>query len=83
METKKTKKPRSSKPNPEEENNKGQLARISGIAFEIVAFNLVVIWGGYELDQYFDFSIPWMMILALVLAVVGTLYFIFTRLNQS
>jgi F0F1-type ATP synthase assembly protein I len=59
------------------------LLRLSGIAFEIVAFNLIVIWGGYELDQYFDFRIPWMIITALLLAITGTIYFIFNRLNKE
>jgi len=57
--------------------------KYSGIAFEIVAFNLLLIWGGYKLDKIMENKIPWMIILGLILSIIGTLYFIFKRLDKN
>ncbi|MFZ9044473.1 MAG: AtpZ/AtpI family protein [Cyclobacteriaceae bacterium] len=66
----------SSRPNPDKD-----WLKYSGIAFEMAAFNLLVIWGGYKLDKMLENHIPWFLILALLLCVVGTLYFTFKKLN--
>ena len=69
---------RSSKPNPEQK----PYLKYSGVAFEVVAFNLLVIWGGYELDEYLENEVPWSIITASLLAVTGTIYHLLKRLNE-
>ena len=56
--------------------------KFSGIAFEIATFNLVVIWSGYKLDQWLANKIPWMIIVAVLLSVTGTIYYLFKKLNS-
>ena len=55
--------------------------RLSSVAFEVVIFNVVVIWGGYKLDQYLANKIPWVIIVAVLFSVAGTIYYLFKKLN--
>ncbi|MBV6643887.1 MAG: AtpZ/AtpI family protein [Cyclobacteriaceae bacterium] len=69
----------SSKPSPK---SGPDYLKHSGIAFELVAYNLLMVWAGYKLDEYFEFEIPWMIILGALLAVVGTIYYLIKRLSS-
>ena len=56
--------------------------KYSGIAFEVVAFNLLVVWGGHALDNAMANEIPWMVILAVLVAVAGTIFYLLKRLGE-
>ena len=51
-----------------------------GLAFELVVFNIVVIWGGYALDQYLG-SEPVLILIGTVIAVAGTIKILLYRLK--
>ncbi|MEM9325699.1 MAG: AtpZ/AtpI family protein [Bacteroidota bacterium] len=57
--------------------------RFTGVAFELVIFNLVVVWGGYKLDQYTGTKVPWFIIVSVFLSVAGTIFYLFKRLDTG
>ena len=69
----------SSKPNPDKSNS---FAKYSGLAFEVAAFNLICIWGGYELSLRFSPKTYWILISAILLAVAGTIWYLLKRLIE-
>lgn len=73
----------SSKPNKNEdqgtENGRNTYLKYSGLAFELLAYNLVMVWGGYELDRALDTSVPWFVILGTFLAAAGTIYYLIKK----
>ncbi len=74
----KTKPQPSSKPKADNDNS---YLKFTGVAFELVVYNLVVVWGGYRLDLYFENEVPWFIILAVLLSVAGTILYLFKRLG--
>ena len=68
-----------SKPNPKPEN---KLLRFSGIAFEVSVFNIVCIWGGYELSVRFTPQYHALLIISVFLATAGTIYYLYKQMNQ-
>jgi len=49
----------------------------------VAAYNLIVVWGGYKLDQYFETKVPWFIIAAVFLSVAGTIFYLFKRLGSE
>lgn len=67
----------SSKPNPDK-----SYLRFTGIAFELAAFNLICVWGGYELSERYSPNTHWILIVFVLLSAVGTIYYLFKRMNS-
>jgi len=68
--------------NPSSRRNKREpqsYLRYTGLAFELLAFNLVLIWGGYEMDEYVENAVPWFLILGAFIAAFGTVYYLILR----
>ncbi|MCP4460042.1 MAG: AtpZ/AtpI family protein [Cytophagales bacterium] len=51
-----------------------------GLAFELVIFSIVVIWGGYALDQHLNTE-PLLILVGTVIAVAGTIKLLLVRLK--
>jgi F0F1-type ATP synthase assembly protein I len=51
-----------------------------GLAFELVILNVVAIWGGYELDQYFSTQ-PVIVLLGTAVAIAATIKLLLSRLQ--
>lgn len=73
----------SSKPNKEKDkdndNGRNTYIKYTGLAFELLAYNLVMVWGGYELDKALDTSVPWFVILGTFMAAAGTIYYLIKK----
>ena len=69
----------SSKSNNPDKDSKPYM-KFYGLAFELVIFNIVVIWGGYELDQYLNTE-PLFILIGTVLAVAGTIKLLLNKLK--
>jgi len=54
--------------------------RFYGLAFELVVLNLVLISGGYILDDYLK-STPVLVLLGTLLAMAGTIWILLNRLK--
>ncbi|MFY0607925.1 MAG: AtpZ/AtpI family protein [Cyclobacteriaceae bacterium] len=66
----------SSKPNPDQASG---YAKISGITFELLGINLIPIALGYYLHSHFGGSFPWILILAVFMAVAGTIFYLIKK----
>lgn len=66
---------KSSKP---EEKENGYL-KFYGVAIEIVAFNIVCIWGGLKLSELYSPASYWILFLGIALAISGTIYYLLKR----
>ena len=67
----------SSKPNPDQGS---AYAKFSGLAIEVAVFNLLCIWGGYELNALYSPKTYWILIASILLGVAGTIWYLFKRL---
>ena len=65
---------------PKEDSN--SYLKFYGLAFELVAFNLVCIWGGMELSNRFSPRSNWILFLGVIVAMAGTIYFLLKRVNK-
>ncbi|MFT6866500.1 MAG: F0F1-type ATP synthase assembly protein I [Cyclobacteriaceae bacterium] len=71
----------SSKPNP---NNKEPQSRVTAISvtFELLSLNLIIIGGGYYLNDYLNLKIPWILIFSILLSVVATIYYLLKKFGE-
>ena len=65
------------KKNPKERENKGikDIARYSGMAFQMVGIILVATWGGMKLDKLTGFEKP---VFTIILSLIGVFAAIYT-----
>ena len=77
MENQSSKRP-SSKPNRKPENT---YARLSGITFELLALNLIIIGGGYYINEYIGAKFPWPLLLSTFLSVAATIFYLLKKFN--
>ena len=68
----------SSKPNPKPDNT---YARLSGITFELLSLNLMIIGGGYYLNEYVSAGFPWILLLSTFLSVAATIFYLLKKFN--
>lgn len=66
----------SSKHSPEEVNT---YAKVSGITFELLSLNLLIIGGGYYLNQEVGTKIPWILIGSIFLSVAATIFYLLKK----
>ncbi len=69
----------SSKHNPEENNT---YSKVSSITFELLSLNLIIIGGGYYLNDYLELKIPWILIASILLSVVATIYYLLKKFGE-
>lgn len=50
-------------------------ARYSGLAFQMIAVVLIVLYGGIKLDEYLEFEFPLFTILGAIIGVVLAIYY--------
>ena len=62
--------------------NPNSYLQFYGVAFEVVAFNLICIWGGYKLSERFSPNSYWILFLSVFFAMAGTIYYLLKRLNK-
>ena len=55
--------------------------KYTGLATEIVALNLILIWGGLELDSWLGNEFPWMLLLSVLASLVATIYYLLARVK--
>ncbi|MEQ9299249.1 MAG: AtpZ/AtpI family protein [Cyclobacteriaceae bacterium] len=66
----------SSKPNPKPDHT---YARLSGITFELLALNLIIIGGGYYLNEFVGSKFPWILLLSTFLSVAATIFYLLKK----
>lgn len=76
----KKKAPRSSKPSPNQKEN--NYLRFTSVVFEVTAFNLVCIWGGYKLSQLYSPELHIFLLVGVFLGISGTIYLLLKRLSD-
>ncbi|MFA8433855.1 MAG: AtpZ/AtpI family protein [Marinifilaceae bacterium] len=52
-----------------------QYARYSGLAFQMIAMILIVLYGGIKLDEYLEFEFPLFTLIGALGGVVLAIYF--------
>jgi len=55
----------------------------SGLAFEMLAFILLGVWGGYKLDIHFETSKPWFLIGLSLFGVTASLVNLIRKLPKD
>ncbi|MFY0687706.1 MAG: hypothetical protein JXQ90_11105 [Cyclobacteriaceae bacterium] len=48
---------------------------------ELAIYNLLVVYGGHRIDLWLQLNTPWFIILAVLLSVVGTVFYLLKRLS--
>ena len=70
----------------EKQSNKAkktlEYLKFSGLAFQLFAWIGLAVWGGYEVDMYFD-SLPIFTLLFAMLALFIGLYFIIKTTSKA
>jgi len=51
------------------------------LAIEIVALNLLLIWGGYELDGWLENEFPLLLLVSVLLSLIATIYYLLARVK--
>ncbi|MEQ8715580.1 MAG: AtpZ/AtpI family protein [Cyclobacteriaceae bacterium] len=69
----------SSKPNPEPDHS---YAKLSGITFELLSLNLIIIGGGYYLNEFVDPAFPWLLLLSTFLSVAATIFYLLKKFGS-
>ncbi len=70
----------SSKPsNPEKFN----YLKLSGLAFEMLAFIIIGVWGGMKLDAYFELEFPAITITGAILGITGSIINLIRKLPKE
>ncbi|MEQ9285281.1 MAG: AtpZ/AtpI family protein [Cyclobacteriaceae bacterium] len=57
--------------------------RYSGIAFEMLAFIIIGVWGGYKLDAYFETEFPVFLLVLSLLSCIGAILNVIRRLPKD
>lgn len=57
--------------------------RFYSLGFEVLALNLIFIWGGYELSSRFSPESYWILFVGVFLAIVGTIFHLYNRLIKN
>lgn len=70
---------RSSKHIPE---NKERYPKAISVTYEVLSLNLIIIGGGYYLDNYVGFKIPWILIASIPLSVAATIYYLLKKFGS-
>ena len=55
--------------------------KYTGLAIEIVALNLLLIWGGYELDGWLENEFPLLLLVSVLLSLIATIYYLLARVK--
>lgn len=66
---------------PKSKEDKGD-AKIYSVTFEVLALNLIIIGGGYYLDEKINSTIPWVLILSVFLSIPATIYYLLKKFGQ-
>jgi len=75
------KKEPSSKPN--SADTKRSYLKFSGIAFEMLAFILLGIWAGYELDEFLELKVPIFTLILSIVGMIGAILFLINKLPKD
>ena len=57
--------------------------KYSGLAFQLLAAVGLAAWGGIKLDEYFDNRFPFITLLLVVLALVGSMFLLIRQLPKE
>ncbi|MGL1888247.1 MAG: AtpZ/AtpI family protein [Reichenbachiella sp.] len=57
--------------------------RFSGLAFEMLAFILLGVWGGHKLDELMETEHPWFMIVCSLSGVTASLVNLIRKLPKE
>ena len=57
--------------------------KYSGLAFQLLATVGLAAWGGIKLDEYFDNRFPFVTLLLVVLALVGSMFLLIRQLPKE
>jgi F0F1-type ATP synthase assembly protein I len=73
---------------PEEQKPKGDdsfksYLKYSGLAFQMIGAMVLAAWGGSKLDEAMGNENPWMTIVLLVVAVIGTMVLVIISLSKK
>ncbi|WP_374987993.1 AtpZ/AtpI family protein [Marinoscillum sp. MHG1-6] len=70
-----------SKPSPDNDQAKNY-ARVSGITFEILSLNLIIICGGYYLNEWLSTKFPWALLFSIFLSVAATIFYLLKKFGS-
>lgn len=68
---------------PEREDSFKSYLKYSGLAFQMIGAMVLAAWAGSKLDDVMGNENPWMTILLLVVAVVGSMVLVVLSLNKK
>ncbi|MFY0599195.1 MAG: AtpZ/AtpI family protein [Cyclobacteriaceae bacterium] len=66
----------SSKPKSEEDRSD---SKIYSVTFELLSLNLIIIGGGYYLNEKLNTRIPWVLLFSIFLSVAATIYYLLKK----
>lgn len=78
-----TKKIKSLKPNKGDKEEYNSFLRFSSIGVEMFGMIALGVWGGYQLDAYFETSTPILTIVGSLLSIVGSIVYIIIKLPKE
>ena len=66
------------------DNKVGQnVLKYSGLAFQIVATIVILVYAGGKLDTYLENVTPWFTLLGSVLGVVGSMVYLIVKVSKN
>lgn len=68
---------------PEKGDQFNSYLKYSAIGFQMIAVIGLSVWGGIQLDKYFNLSFPWFMVVLSVLGFVGALVGVIKSLPKN
>lgn len=66
----------SSKPNLEDKQN---YPKAISVTYELLSLNLLIICGGYYLNEFAGTKVPWILIASIFLSVAATIYYLLKK----